>query len=135
MGTPMDRSNRLFGRLAKFEEVYPELEDAILEWVEESQGVYRFRKTNDTNYDNKVSLREYGDLIHCSNGLCRQGGFELGFELSSMVRNKETVKEGSKICAGSEGSPKLRRVYRKCLNGIDYKITLIYKNSTTHDSI
>lgn len=132
MGDLMDRSNRVFGTLVRFEEAFPQLEDVVLEYVETGNGVYSWNKPTPQNkYVNKVSMKEYGGVIRCSNGLCRQGGYELDRVVYEMLRTGKTVGEGSTICAGSEGSPKLRRVYRKCYNGIEYKITLVPKSNST----
>jgi len=114
-------------RPINFEILYPMVEDAILEYTEEGKDVYRFGETKG-DYHHKISLKQYGDLIICSNSLCRRGGFELSLELARIVNNKETVKEDYKGCLGWEGSPKLRRKYRRCCNMIKYRLTLIYKS-------
>jgi hypothetical protein len=48
-----------------------------------------------------------------------------------MVRARETEKEGSKLCQGSKGFPKGRRIYRKCTNFFKYKITINYRTPET----
>lgn len=120
MGTPMDRTNRLFGELSTFDEVFPELEDAIIEYTESG----RFSDPLSTRVH---SVRRQGDLIRCSNNSCRQGGFEMVSDIYDMIRDNVSERQGYKICAGSEGSPKLRRVDRPCSNSINYKIILVHK--------
>ena len=44
-----------------------------------------------------------------------------------MIRDGVSEREGDEMCEGSEGSPKLRRIRRQCLNHISYKIVLIRK--------
>lgn len=119
MGTPMDRTNRLFGDLSTFDEVFPELEDVIIEYTESGRFYSKSPRVH--------SVRSSGDLIHCSNTLCRQGGFEMVSDIHGMIRDNVSERGGYKICAGSEGSPKLQRVYRPCSNAINYKIKLVYK--------
>ena len=136
MDEPMDRSHRIVGNSAKFEEVYPHLEDAIFEWTEQGTGFRDLgEKTKEGSYACKISAKVQGEKVSCSNRECKQGGYELGFELRDMVRNKETVKEGTMLCEGSEGSPKLRRRYRSCVNGIKYRITVIYKKPEAEKAV
>lgn len=117
----MDRSNRFFaGPPTTFEEAYPNVEDAIIEWKESTLGI------NPSGLG-RASIKELGGLIQCRNPLCRRGGFEIDFELGMMIRKKETVKEDMLVCPGDEGSPKGRRPGKRCLNGIKYKITVTYK--------
>jgi hypothetical protein len=47
-----------------------------------------------------------GEYINCSNPACYSGGIKLGQPMRDMVRARETEKEGSKLCQGSEGFPK-----------------------------
>jgi hypothetical protein len=123
MGTPMDRTNRVFVQLGKFEDVFPELDDVKIEYTETGDFDY-FSPQGRTGVH---SVKRQGGLIRCSNPFCRQGGYEMDFDIHDMIRDGVSEREGHKQCAGSEGSPKLRKVYRKCFNAIDYKIALIYK--------
>ncbi len=116
----MDRNNRLFGHLVEFDEAFPELEDATIEWTETEMG----RKISGTI---ERSVKE-GGLIRCSNPLCYRGGFEIDSELAYMVRKKQTSKQGHLSCEGDEGSPKGRIKGRSCLHGIEFKITVKYKS-------
>jgi site-specific DNA-adenine methylase len=125
MGTPMDRTDRVFVHLAPFEKVFPDLEDVKIEYTETGDFEYF-----DPRYQSRTkihSVKSQGGLIRCSNPSCRQGGYEMDFDIHDMIREGVSERSGHKICAGSEGSPKLRRIYRKCLNSIDYKITLVRK--------
>ena len=72
-----------------------------------------------------------GEYINCSNPVCYSGGIKLGLPIRDMVRARETEKEGSKLCQGSEGFPKGRRIYRKCANFFKYKITIKYRTPET----
>jgi hypothetical protein len=72
-----------------------------------------------------------GEYINCSNPACYSGGIKLGQPMRDMVRARETEKEGSKLCQGSKGFPKGRRIYRKCTNFFKYKITINYRTPET----
>jgi hypothetical protein len=123
MGTPMDRTNRYFISFTTFEKAFPELEDAIIEYVEGGPYDYPLSQENRKLH----SLKNQGPVICCGNTKCRQGGYEIDFDVRDMIRDSVSEREGNKVCPGSEGSPQLRKVYRKCCNSIDYKISLIYK--------
>jgi hypothetical protein len=122
MGELMDRSNRVFGSLTKFDEAFPDLEDAIVEWEETGAGLDEWSRGPHT-----VSLRHRGGLLRCSNPLCRRGGFEVDLEVSLLRMKHETEKAGELWRPGDEGSPKGRRMGRRCLNRIKYKLTLKYR--------
>jgi len=126
MGDPIDRSRRFFGSLGTFGEAFPQLEDITVEWTESGDNVYHYPLSPGRQYEYKVSMKEYGGLIGCSNKMCKQGGFEIDRIAHDMLRNKEAVKEDSKTCVGREGSPR-SRACNPCFNSIKYKITLIYK--------
>jgi hypothetical protein len=127
MGEPMDRSGRVFlGSSKKFEDAYPDIEDAILVWRETGEGVYNFGPGTGKR---KASLKQIGGLLHCSNPRCRRGGYEIDVNiLMDMTIEKQTEKNGSMRCPGDEGSPKGRRPGRRCLNKIDYTLTVKYRN-------
>ena len=123
MGTPKDRTDRVFVHLAKFDEVFPDLDDVKIEYKEtgnfESYAI--MEKTG------IHSVRQQGGLVRCGNPFCRQGGYEMDFDIHDMIHDGVSERVGHKMCEGSEGSPKLRRIYKKCFNSINYKITLINK--------
>lgn len=123
MGTPMDRTNRVFAQLSTFDDVFPELEDVEIEYTESGHFEYPGSQGSTRVH----SVRRQGGLIRCSNPACRQGGYEMDFDIHDMIRGGVSEREGHKMCAGSEGSPKLRRIYRKCLDAISYKIKLVHK--------
>lgn len=117
-----ERRTPVFGGKGTFEEVYPQI-DAITVEVQE----------NDLGRD--ISKRTYakhnfpGEFINCSNSMCYAGGYHLGSLISSMVREGKTSAEGSAICRGNEGSPKGRRIRRKCLNHFKVNVSIRYKES------
>jgi hypothetical protein len=121
----MDRTDRVFVHQALFKEVFPDLEDVKIEYAETGDFEYlnpRYRERTRIQ-----SVKVQGGLIRCNDPACRQGGHEMDFDIQDMIRDGVSERSGHKICAGSEGSPKLRRVYRKCYDSIDNKITLVYK--------
>ncbi|MFA5929281.1 MAG: hypothetical protein WC861_00185 [Candidatus Micrarchaeia archaeon] len=128
----MDRSMRVFGELTTFDKAFPALEDAILEYRETGYGTYEQYQSEEEKkrkYDRQVSIKERGGLLRCSNPSCRRGGYEIDFAISAMTGSKQTEKEGFIVCHGDEGTPKGRKIGRRCVNTIHYKLTLTYKES------
>jgi hypothetical protein len=119
MGAPMDRSRRVFGKLTSFEEAFPTLEEVTVEFteydflLEKRTGIWKF------SWD--------GGLMPCGNPSCRRGGYELDDPVRSMVRTQAVEKEIKLHCRGDEGSPKGRKIGRRCQHHIEAKITLKYK--------
>ena len=112
----------VFAKKSPFEEVFPEIENLKVEVIESGEGVSEWSRKH-------VYLKEHfpGEYINCSNSLCYNGGFSVGSFLRDMVRNKQTDLDGSKLCQGNEGSPKGRRIYRKCLNSFKIHIEIKYR--------
>jgi hypothetical protein len=128
MGEPMDRSKRVFGHLAPFEEVFPTIESATISSYEDGEGVYTFGvdESRRRTFGKGVPFRE--GLIPCRNPRCRRGGYEIDHSLSEMVRENVTEKEFDTACPGDEGSPKGRRPGRSCGNVLHYRLTIKYKS-------
>ena len=130
MGKPMDRSNRFFGAPVPFEEAFPALEDAFIEYYEIGKGTNYEKwapRPRKPRYRKPVSLRTIGGCKPCSNTRCNGGGFEIDFNVNEMVRLEQTKREFHESCPGDEGSPKGRRIGPPCLNTLYYRITLKYK--------
>ena len=121
-------SNPFLGKKCSFDEAFPEIDTIRVEYTESGVGAYSTRYKGNEAYQRvlgeKCHISEY---INCSNPLCYNGGIHIGQVLREMVYNQETQKEDSKICQGNEGSPKGRKIYRKCYNYFQYKITISYK--------
>ena len=120
MGIPMDRSGRIFAPLtANFQQAYPTLESALIEFVETDfghllrSGVWDFARQ--------------GGLMACANSSCRRGGYEFDFIVSGMVRENLTEKKIDMMCPGDEGSPKGRRKGQTCDHMLEGTIKLRYK--------
>lgn len=128
MGEPMDRSGRVFlGQATKFEDAYPNIDDAVLVWEERGSGVYNFGPGTERR---RASLKHIGGLLRCSNPNCRRGGFEIDVDiLIDMVATDATKKSGTLVCRGDEGSPKGRRIGKRCHNMLDYTLTIKYKDN------
>jgi hypothetical protein len=119
MGVPMDRSNRVFGKLSTVEKVFPTLEEATMEFTEYDFALKKRSGTWKLTWD--------GGLMACGNQFCRRGGYEIDRHLYDMVRTHATEKDIKINCRGDEGSPKGRKIGRRCQHYIEGKITLTYK--------
>ncbi len=121
-----NQTNFVFADKVSFDEAFPEIEDVVVEVKEpgnilrrESKGIHR-----------KPYLGEY---IDCSNPLCHNGGFSIGTILREMVRDRQTELETYKICQGAEGSRKGRRKYRDCMNFLEIRVSIKYREVPTED--
>ena len=114
-----NETNFVFSSKTTFEKAFPQIKDISVVVTEMGTGV----RGNYSRSYNKHYLSEY---INCSNSLCYNGGFSIGSIIRDMVYKKEIDKEGSEMCQGNEGSPKGRRIYRKCVNIFKYKIHIDY---------
>jgi hypothetical protein len=114
-----NETNFVFATKTTFEKAFPEIKNINVEIEETGTGTYN----NRTSHYSKEYISEY---VNCSNPKCYNGGFRLGCIIREMVYKKETEREGSEMCQGSEGSPKGRKIYRKCWNDFSYKIQIEY---------
>jgi hypothetical protein len=96
MGYPMNREHRLFAQPATFEEAFPTLADARVEYREEGRGAggeARVALASDDSLDG---------LIPCSNPHCKQGGFEIDLVFHEMIAALEESRQGALACPGTE---------------------------------
>jgi hypothetical protein len=117
--------NFVFAKKVSFDEAFSEIEDLTVEVEESGHGI--------SGWNRKSTYRKQyfpGEYIDCSNPLCYNGGFSIGSILRKMVRNKQTELETSKLCQGNEGSPRGRRIYRKCMNFFKIKVSIKYKGGS-----
>jgi hypothetical protein len=115
-------ANFVFSKKVSFAEAFPQIEDLVIEVEESGRDVWHGSSKSTYRMDHLP-----GEYINCSNSLCYNGGFSIGSILREMVRNKQTEIETGKMCQGNEGSPKGRKIYRKCLNMFKIKVSLTYK--------
>lgn len=116
-------SNFVFAsKTDSFDKAFPNIEDVKVELKEYGEDVDQWSH-------NRTYSKQYfpGEYIDCSNKLCYNGGISIGSIIRDMIYNKQTEFETSKLCQGHEGSPKGRRIYRKCLNSFELKVSLKYK--------
>jgi hypothetical protein len=119
MGEPMDRSQRVFGRLTTFEDAFPTVEEAVVEYTESDRGM--------TKRTGSFHMRYEGGLMACGNPFCRRGGYEFDDVLCGMVRERITQKRIRLSCPGDEGSPKGRKIGRRCPLSVDAVVHVRYK--------
>jgi len=96
MGYPMNREHRLFSELATFQDAFPSLANAEVEYREEGQGPTGERRVASTADDS------LDGLLPCSNPRCKQGGFEVDLVFHDMIEAQATSREGSLACPGTE---------------------------------
>ena len=96
MGIPMRRDRRLFSELTTFEDAFPQLVDAVMEYREEGKGA--------TGATGRAAASDDSleGLIPCSNHGCRSGGFEVDLLFHEMLEKGETQREGVLACPGTE---------------------------------
>lgn len=112
----------VFGKKASFDEAFPEIEDLTVEVEEFGEGTTKWNRERVYR-----KQRFPGEYIDCHNPLCYNGGFSIGEILREMVANRQTELYTSKLCQGNEGSPKGRRIHKKCMNGFHVKVSIKYK--------
>ncbi len=123
--TKQDQVNEggfLFGEPTTFEKAFPEIKNISIEFNQRGYGVY-----NEESKRRITDSRDIGEYLNCNNSSCQRGGFAIGQEIREMVRSKETEREKLLICEGDEGSPKGRKIGRRCINHINVKIKIKYK--------
>lgn len=115
-------ANFVFGKKVSFAEAFPQIDNLVIEVEERGHDIWKGgnKKTYGIDY-------LPGEYINCSNPLCYNGGFSIGEILRDMVNNKKTEMETSEICQGYEGSPKGRRIYRRCHNLFRIKVSMSFK--------
>ncbi len=116
-------TNLVFSEKVSFEVAFPTIKNLSVHVEHYGHGITRWNKDRYYNKDNQP-----GEYIDCSNPLCYNGGFSIGSILREMIRNNEIEKIDSLLCDGNEGSPKGRRIYRKCMNMFKIRIKLEYIN-------
>jgi hypothetical protein len=119
--------HRLFG--AKFEEAFPELEDALLEWQETCLSHAGTRADAGEWIQAAYRGGVLGGPFPCSNPLCREGGFELEHLFATMIQAGETTREGIAVCVGWEGEPGADR--HPCVHYASYRIALKFRDLWT----
>lgn len=118
-----EKTDFVFGKKASFDEVFPTVADVRVVVREKGAGVWGLE--GEVRHFGKT-----GEFINCSNPSCYNGGFSIGQVLRDMVRAGETVREDSAVCQGHEGSPKGRRIVRRCVNFFKYSVEVTYKPKT-----
>jgi hypothetical protein len=119
------KSNFIFAEKGSFDEAFPEIDNLTVEVEESGHGI--------SDCDRRSTYKKQyfpGEYIDCSNPLCYNGGFSMGSILREMVKNKQTELETSKLCQGNEGSPKGRKIYKKCMNFFKIKVSVCYKEES-----
>lgn len=103
-------------------EVYPEVEQIVIEYAVEHRSAFGIGKDSRT-----ITCAPSHSCIFevdCLNRECTCGYFNLKEEVWSMVRGKETERTGTMNCKGSEAPDHL---YQSCGGSLEYKITIAYK--------
>lgn len=108
-----------------FSQIFPELEDAVVEWEEIVQGLTG-EETPTGRSVMRVKSGYFQGLIPCRNPECQGGGFEIERVLDEMVQMGEEAREGLLVCPGWIGDAD----QLPCVNSITYTIQLKYKVRT-----
>lgn len=115
-------TNYFFGRKAKFDEVFPQIEDVEVTVQESGYGIIgdgvQIHKKN-----------HFGEFIDCSNPCCYNGGFSIGSIIRDMVKNKKVELSTFLKCKGYKGSPKGRKRYGDCVNTFTISVKIKYKEN------
>lgn len=112
-------SSNPFAPKATFEKAYPQIKALRVDIMESDGGV-----------DETPVYWTDGEYADCSNPHCYGGGVSIGAMLRDMVRERATKREFTALCKGNEGSPKGRRIYRKCLHAFTVQLEVEYREDS-----
>lgn len=114
------RGPRVFGgSKQRFDEVFPDLEDVSVDYVESEHFV---SLTNNRTF----SMRRDGGRLPCGNSDCAGGGYEFGGIVRQMRQDNKNSQEIRELCKGREQS-----LNRLCSRSIKGTITIRRKAPIT----
>jgi hypothetical protein len=117
----------LGGTTSSFGNAFPDLEEALIQYHETGDGVETVRGFPPPGtYTNPHRVPE--QRMRCSNDRCKRGGFDIEYEIRSMVYGKATDREFVLHCEGDEGSPKGRKKGERCMDMLHVRLKLKYKD-------
>ena len=116
------KANYLFGGKAKFNEVFPSIDEIKVTVQELGYGVLG-------DGVRVLTKNDFGEYIDCSNPRCYKGGFSIGSIIRGMVIEKKTELKTECECQGYEGSPKGRKRYDDCDNFFSIHVEIKYKHN------
>jgi hypothetical protein len=126
MGESMDRSNNPFITQTTFGDLFPDLDDVLVEGT-----------IGESPYDRstiRFSIRQRGGVVRCPNSKCWGGGFVVDFPAGEMQREGLTEKNIRIRCLGRENSDKGRRSGNSCGYSMEGIITFKAK-ALPHQSV
>lgn len=113
----VQRGIRVFD--VSFQEAFPELVDAVVEWQALDEQGHPFGGTGVRRMSDKAGSPQ--GVIGCGDPSCHGGGFEVELVLRRMVQEGQAEKTGIMVCSGWKGEEK------PCVRSIRYRIQLTYK--------
>jgi hypothetical protein len=122
----MDRTNHVFGRYTTFDEAYPTLSDAVIDY---KQYMFGSSAADSENLPEHYSIRNGGGVIDCKNPACVGGGFTIDRAINDVDASD---KPKTMRCSGHENMG--RGQTRSCLSRIRYKVRLISRTEVGTES-
>lgn len=68
-------------------------------------------------------------MLPCPNSCCRDGGFEVGEVVESMISDRLEEKAGLLVCIGWEHTKGRQMKHSPCTRAISYRIRLTYRKA------
>ena len=106
----------------RFTNDFPGLENILIRYTERGRGVAAPNRF--TTGARLHEVKEFGPDVGCSDPDCIGGGYRFTGDIQQMLMRGENVKSGESRCAGTRGTPKLRKNHGPCLNTIEYEIEI-----------
>lgn len=108
---------------------FPELKDLLFEWEDLlPSGGDTPVVTGAFPYSVRPAGGRVEAVLACPNPRCREGGFEVGFLIESMIDEGVEERTGVLVCIGWEGKQGNRRG-SPCTWAISYRVRLSYKRA------
>lgn len=114
----------LQGNPTTFTELFPEVKSLELTVQEHGEFSSFAPSVKSSIHFTKSSIPS---KITCSNPKCQQGGYELQWILTEVIRKKDRKYKSIFHCNGHEGTPKGRRIGDPCCNNIEIEIDIDYE--------
>lgn len=126
-------SKSFFGERVSFRQAFPQIKHIVVKVYETGDGVRPLLGDRAGAPSGIYTETSLGEHINCSNTLCYNGGFRIGWIVREMDRNREEKKDFSESCQGYEDSPKGRIQYGDCGNYFEGNIEIEYTDDVPTD--